>query len=97
MTRQHVVEKVRSRFGELQAMGVRSISLFGSVARGQSTEESDVDFLVELDPSTGLFGFFRIQHFLEEVCGGSKVDLLMPSALHPALRDDILAEAVRVA
>ncbi len=45
--------------------GVKSLALFGSVARDEATAVSDVDLLVEFDRPTGLFGLFALQDFLE--------------------------------
>ncbi len=58
---------------------------------------SDVDLLVEFDRPVGLFDYFRVQHRLEEMLGVDKVDLIQPGALHPALKNRILAEAEHVA
>jgi predicted nucleotidyltransferase len=91
-------EQVRRRLSEarpeLGAMGVRSLDLFGSVARGEASPDSDVDLLVEFDRPIGLFHFFRVQHRLEEILG-ARVDLVMRDAVKPQLRNRILAEAVR--
>ncbi len=83
-------EELRERFG------VRSLVLFGSVARDQATVTSDVDLLVEFDRPTGYFGLVRLQLFLQEILG-REVDLGTPGALRPSLRERIAKEAVRVA
>lgn len=75
-------------------MGVRSLDLFGSVARGESRSDSDVDLIVDFDRPIGLFHFFRVQHRLEQVLG-VPVDLVMRDAVKRQLRERILAEAVR--
>jgi predicted nucleotidyltransferase len=77
---------------ELQAMGLRRVSIFGSVARNEATDESDVDVLVELDRPMGLFGFVRLQHKLE-VWLGRSVDLATADGLRPAVRESVLREA----
>lgn len=77
-------------------MGVRSLDLFGSVARGESGPDSDVDLLVDFDSPIGLFHFFRVQRRIEEILG-AKVDLVMRDAVKRQLRDRIFAEAVRAA
>jgi predicted nucleotidyltransferase len=84
---------------ELRAMGVVSLELFGSVARDEATQRSDVDLLVDIDPEEhiGLFGFVRIQQRIEEILGVPKVDLTMRDCVHEELRDDIFREAIRVA
>ncbi len=82
---------------ELRKMGVVSLAVFGSVARNESTQKSDIDLLVDFDRNVGLFHLFEIQHRLEEIIGVPKVDLIQKGAIHPALRERILSEAVNVA
>lgn len=79
---------------ELAALGVRSLDLFGSVARGETGPGSDVDLLVDFDRPIALFHFFGVQRRLEEILG-CRVDLVMRDAVKPQLRDRIFAEAVR--
>lgn len=81
---------------ELRDLGVRSLALFGSVARDQAQPGSDVDALVEFDRPVGFFHLFDVQERLEKLLG-CKVDLVTPGGLRPELRDAILAEAVRAA
>ncbi len=81
-----------------QQYGVQEVRVFGSTVRGEACEGSDIDLLVDYDPSVrvGLFAFVRLRRTLSELLG-CPVDLATPDALHPALRDGILREAVRVA
>ena len=97
MTRQEVLDKLKANRNELRRMGVKSLSLFGSLARDEATDRSDVDLLVEFDRPIGLFHFIRVQQYLQEVLGVNRVDLVMPDALHEELRDDILRDAIRAA
>lgn len=69
--------------------------VFGSVAQGADTEESDLDLLVDPTPETTLLDIARIQNRLQQVLGIS-VDVLTPKSLPPKGRDKILAEAVPV-
>lgn len=96
--REDVLRILAEHKGELRAMGVVSLDLFGSLARNEAKKRSDVDLLVDIDPEKhiGLFGFVRIQQRLEELLGVSKVDLTMRDCLHEELKDDILREAIRV-
>jgi len=82
----------------LQQYGVQEVRVFGSTARGEAGEGSDIDLLVDYDPSAlvGLFAFVRLRRRLSELLG-CPVDLVTPDALHPALREGILREAIRVA
>ena len=72
---------------------VKSLELFGSVARDEATSLSDVDLLVEFNQPTGLFGMFRLQDYLEDQLG-CRVDLGTRDSLKPQLRQRILAEAI---
>ena len=73
---------------------VRRMALFGSVARGEATEASDIDILVEVDPSIGL-GFVTLAERLEQALG-HKVDLVSRRAVKPALWIQIEPELVDV-
>jgi len=96
MSRDEVLRVLRSHRRELDELGVESVAIFGSVARGDSTGDSDIDLLVEFNRRIGLLHFVRVQRYLESLLGCS-VDLVTRDALHPALRDRILEEAVDAA
>ena len=87
---------LKHRQAELRLRGVKSLAVFGSVARGEATPASDIDVLVEFSRPVGLFEFIRLKMFLEALTG-SRVDLVTTDALRPAMRADILSEAVHVA
>lgn len=79
------------REGEaLRGFGVRRIGIFGSAARGEDTEKSDVDVLVEFDRKT-FDNYMGVKLLLEERFG-RRVDLVVMDALKPALKDDVLRE-----
>ena len=65
MTKKELENKLAAHRHELRKMGVVSLAVFGSVARNESTQQSDIDLLVELDRDVGLFYLFEIQHRLE--------------------------------
>ena len=81
---------------ELTELGVQSLYVFGSTARGEAGPESDVDLLVELSRPMGLFQFLAIRYRLEELLGGS-VDLVVADGLKPSIRQRVTEEAVRAA
>ncbi len=69
----------------LRRHGVLNVRVFGSVARGDDREGSDVDLLVELPSGTGLFTIARIQEELEAILG-VPVDLVPDAGLKPNIR-----------
>ncbi len=72
--------------------GVKSISLFGSMVRGDVTDNSDVDFLVELEQGRDLFDLGELLMDLQALLQ-RKVDLVTKNALHPGISSQILKEA----
>jgi predicted nucleotidyltransferase len=79
----------------LAVHGVKSLAIFGSVARDQARPDSDVDILVEFDRPIGLFEFFELQEQLEDILGRS-VDLGTPSSLKDRVRSDVLRDLIHV-
>jgi len=75
----------------LQKSDVKKAGLFGSIIKGEITEESDIDILIEFKGKKGLFDLVRLRLKLEEVLGRN-VDLLTYNSLHPLLKDRILTE-----
>lgn len=75
---------------------VRELAIFGSVARGEATEASDIDVLVDFAGPATFDGFMGLKLFLEDSLG-VKIDLVTRAALKPRLRARIEAEARRVA
>jgi hypothetical protein len=93
MNRAQIIQRLSEHKEELDAFGVRSLSLFGSVVRGEERPGSDIDILVEFERVGGLFEFVRLKNYLEKTLGQS-VDLVTPDALKPQLRERILRESV---
>lgn len=91
--RDEVCEKLLAMKPELEACGVTSIGLFGSVARDEATEHSDIDLAVTVKPGTGLFAFAGARLYAEDALGVS-VDLAILSDFSPArlqsARDDLI-------
>ncbi len=80
----------------LRRFGVRSLSLFGSVARDEGRPDSDVDLLVEFEGPTTFDGHMGLVVFLEDLFG-CRVDVVTAKGLKPRLRPLIDQDLVRVA
>ena len=96
MDKDTVLNIIAANSAELNWFGVSSLSIFGSVARGDARPDSDVDILVEFNRPIGVFEFLDLKEFLESILG-QKVDLATPDSLKQQLRDQILKEAIRAA
>ena len=77
------------------AHGVRSLELFGSAARGEDRPNSDLDFIVELEPGRSLLDLIGLADDLE-LALGRKVDLGTRASLKPAIRDAAERDALRI-
>ena len=75
--------------------GVKSLRLFGSVARDEATSSSDVDLLVEFNRPMGYFGLFSLQNYLEKLLDCS-VDLGTVNSLRPRIKENVMKDLVYV-
>jgi len=92
-----IINKISDRDDELKnRFSVESLSVFGSVGKGTTRDDSDVDILVRYRETPGIFGSLELKKYLEDILG-RPVDLVTEGALKKQLREDILREAIRVA
>lgn len=82
-------QMVRSRFG------IKSLFLFGSVARNEATQESDLDFIVNFDGVITFDRYMDLKIFLEDLFD-KKIDLAIEDTLKPQIRQKIFEEAIDV-
>jgi len=73
--------------------GAHNVRVFGSVARGEADELSDIDFLIELEPGRSLFDLGGLQYDLEQLLG-CRVDVVTECGLKPRIRERVLREAL---
>lgn len=93
MNGEAVSARLREHREEIERLGIKSLALFGSAARGEIGPDSDLDLLIEFSRPVGLFRFLEVTEFLEQILG-RRVDLVTPGALKPQLREAILEDAV---
>ncbi len=95
VSREAVVARLRHAQPILKAeFPLRRMALFGSVARGEQSTSSDIDILVDVDPSIGL-GFVSLADRLEEILG-QRVDLVSSRAVSPAMRRSVDSDLIEI-
>ncbi|HLA80570.1 MAG TPA: nucleotidyltransferase family protein [Thermoleophilia bacterium] len=87
--KRHEILRIAAKHGAL------SVRVFGSVARGEADAQSDIDFLVELEPGRSLLDLGGLQYELESLLG-CRVDVVTERGLKTRIRDRVLREAVLV-
>ncbi len=92
LTSTQILESIASHGNELRRLGVRRLGLFGSAARNDATEASDLDFLLELDRKT-FDAYMDVKEFLESLFQ-RPIDLVLADAVKPQLRSRILRETL---
>ncbi|NJN20676.1 MAG: nucleotidyltransferase family protein [Leptolyngbya sp. RL_3_1] len=92
-----LLEQLRAKRSDIMSIatehGASNIRVFGSVARGEANEQSDIDLLVDLEPGRSLLDHIGLMQDLEDLLGRS-VDVVEPSALHKLIREQVLEEAI---
>ncbi len=90
-------EQLRNLKHALAARGVTGLSVFGSRARGDAHEDSDLDIIIDYDPKSrfSLIDLAAVARIVEEKTG-LKADVMTRPGLHPILKDDIEASSIKV-
>ncbi len=97
MNKQVVIKRLSGCMGEIrQRFSVRALAIFGSTARDEALDDSDVDVLVVFDRKAGFDLFMDLKFYLEELLG-REVDLVTDKALRPQVRKAIEQELIHVA
>jgi uncharacterized protein len=96
MRRDEAIAKLKQHEAELRRLGVEHLYLFGSTARGEAREDSDIDLF--FDYERGKLGLFELMDVKEETTRilGRKADIMTRDSLHKVLRSQIEASALQV-
>jgi predicted nucleotidyltransferase len=96
MRRDDVVRILTEHRDEIRAYGVKSLSLFGSIARDEARDDSDIDVLVEFEAEPTFDGYMDLLFWLEELLG-TRVDLATNAMIRPRIRDSVNRDLLPVA
>ncbi|MGD0868742.1 MAG: nucleotidyltransferase domain-containing protein [Bryobacteraceae bacterium] len=90
-----VLQTLRTHQNELRLLGVSHAAVFGSVARGEASANSDIDVLVELDEDRpmGVFEYARLKLYINQLLDGAG-DVVNRRTLKPLLRENILRDSI---
>jgi len=91
-----IKKKLAGHRNELKSHGIKSLAVFGSVARGGERPDRDVDLLVEFESTVGMFHFIHVQDFIGGLLAGARADLVTREAIYEELKEDIYSEAARL-
>jgi len=95
MQREEAMKRLRDNRERISSFGVRSLALFGSLARDEAGSDSDADILVEFRGPATFDRYMDLKIFLEELLG-SPVDLVTRKAIKPRMRTYVEEEAIYV-
>ena len=96
MNQETVISTLKEHLETLHNFGVKSLELFGSVARNEARPDSDLDFLVEFEGQITFDAYMDLKFFLEDLFT-KKVDLVIKEDLKPQIREVVLNQAIHVA
>jgi uncharacterized protein len=96
LNREHILHTLRQNSAQLHTFGVKSLAVFGSVARGEASGQSDVDILVSFRGAVTFDRYMDLKIYLEDQLDCT-VDLVIAESLHQRVKPYIQQDAVYVA
>lgn len=90
LSKEQIIRSIQDNRSAIQQYGVRRLGLFGSYAKAENIETSDIDFIVEFNAKS-FDNYMGLKFYLEEIFR-RKVDLVLPNTIKPRLRETILKE-----
>jgi len=96
MSKESIIDMLKNQKAFLyDKFNIKNLNLFGSVARGDDNNDSDIDILVEFYKTPDLLTFIEIEEYLSKTLN-QKVDLVIKRKLKPQLKETILKEAIAI-
>ena len=91
--KEYILNTIKSKEREISNFGIRSIGLFGSYARGEQSENSDIDILIDFEPEKENFdNFMAVYDIIEKLFRDQKVEIVTRNGLSPYIGPKILNE-----
>lgn len=97
LTKEFILNNLKSNKGKLSEFGIRDIGLFGSYVRNEQTINSDIDLLIDFEPENETFdNFMAVYDFFERLFKNNKIEVVTKNGLSPYIGPKILKEAVYI-
>ena len=94
-SKEYILSEMQQHMGELHSLGIVKIGLFGSYVRGEQSEKSDIDILIEFAPDKENFdNYMTIYDMLENLFRNEKVEIVTKKGLSPHIGPQILKEVL---
>ncbi len=95
LSRDYILSTIKAKKPELKNFGIQEIGLFGSYSRGEASEDSDIDILIEFDPEMESFdNFMAAYDYFESLFQDKKVEMVTKNSLSPFIGPYILKEVI---
>ena len=92
-TKEYILSTIRSKKAEISRFGIREIGLFGSYARDEQSEESDIDILIDFEPGRENFdNYMAVCDIIEKLFKNQRVEVVTKNGLSPYIGPRILNE-----
>ncbi len=92
-SREYILSVLKAKRADLSAKGIREVGLFGSYARNEQTEQSDIDILIDFEPDKETFdNYMAVYELLEKLFKNIKVEVVTKNGLSPYIGTKILNE-----
>ncbi|MFP5470933.1 MAG: nucleotidyltransferase family protein [Bacteroidia bacterium] len=92
-TREYILEKIKSKKADFAKFGIKQIGLFGSYARNEQTEQSDIDILIDFEPEKENFdNYMAVYDIIEALFKNQRVEIVTKNGLSPYIGPKILKE-----
>ncbi len=96
-SREYILSKIRSNKDEILKLGIKEIGIFGSYAREEQSESSDIDILIDFEPDKENFdNYMALYEIIENLFKGKKIEIVTKNGLSPYIGPNILNEVVYV-
>jgi uncharacterized protein len=92
-TKEDILSTLKSKESEISRCGIKSIGLFGSYARGEQSETSDIDILIDFEPDKENFdNYMAVYDIIEKLFNNQRVEIVTKNGLSPYIGPKILNE-----